>query len=186
MVGRSRRRRGVGPRGARHEGPGGCERGRVRVALREGFRPAGDLVFAATADEEVGDGFGLEWLVREHPELVRVDYAINEGGGERVELGRLAVLPLRRRREDERGVHARVRGRSGHASTPGIADNALVKAAPCISALGAFGRAVSLIPEVERFFEVTLGEVPPAEDALARARAELGRQRPRSSSRCSR
>ena len=30
---------------------------------REGFRPAGDLVFAATADEEVGEGFGLEWLV---------------------------------------------------------------------------------------------------------------------------
>ena len=34
---------------------------------REGFRPAGDVIFAATADEEVGDGFGLEWLVAGAP-----------------------------------------------------------------------------------------------------------------------
>ena len=31
---------------------------------REGWRGRGDLVFVAAADEEVGDGFGLEWLVR--------------------------------------------------------------------------------------------------------------------------
>jgi acetylornithine deacetylase/succinyl-diaminopimelate desuccinylase-like protein len=141
---------------------------------REGFRPAGDLVFAATADEEVGDGFGLEWLVRDHPELVRVDYAINEGGGERVELGGSAYYLCGVAEKMSTAFRLRVRGRSGHASTPGIADNALVKAAPLIASLGSFRGAVSLIPEVERFFEVTLGEVPRAQDALARARAELG------------
>src|SRR6266700_2199331 len=31
----------------------------IASLAREGFEPAGDLIFLATADEEVGDGFGL-------------------------------------------------------------------------------------------------------------------------------
>ena len=58
----------------------------IASLAREGFRPSGDLIFAATADEEAGAGFGLEWLCEEHPDAVRCDFAINEGGGERVEL----------------------------------------------------------------------------------------------------
>jgi acetylornithine deacetylase/succinyl-diaminopimelate desuccinylase-like protein len=62
-----------------------------------------------------------------------------------------------------------VRGRSGHASVPAIADNALVKAAPMIEALGRYEPPQALIPEVERFLEIVLGEVPPLEVALDRA-----------------
>ena len=54
---------------------------------REGFRPSGDLILALTADEEVNEDYGLSWLVREHPELVRADYSLNEGGGERCVFG---------------------------------------------------------------------------------------------------
>ena len=54
---------------------------------REGFEPSGDLIFVAAADEEVGDDFGLQWLVREHPEAVRCEFALNEGAGDRVVLG---------------------------------------------------------------------------------------------------
>ncbi|MGZ4360353.1 MAG: M20/M25/M40 family metallo-hydrolase, partial [Gaiellaceae bacterium] len=54
----------------------------IASLARDGFRPAGDIVFLATADEEVGVDVGLSWLCREHPDLVRVDYAINEGSGE--------------------------------------------------------------------------------------------------------
>ena len=59
----------------------------IASLAREGFKPPGDLVFVAAADEEVGDNYGLQWLCDEHPDAVRVDYAINEGGGERVEFG---------------------------------------------------------------------------------------------------
>ena len=51
----------------------------IASLAREGFEPAGDLIFAATADEEVGDDFGLSWLCEAHPDAVRCDYAINEG-----------------------------------------------------------------------------------------------------------
>src|SRR5438132_3438947 len=45
----------------------------IASLAREGFKPAGDLIFAATADEELGEGvdYGLPWLCREHPEAVR-------------------------------------------------------------------------------------------------------------------
>src|SRR5207248_9843356 len=59
----------------------------IASLAREGFEPAGDLIFAATADEEVGDDFGLSWLCSEHPDAIRCDYAVNEGGGDRLELG---------------------------------------------------------------------------------------------------
>ena len=64
----------------------------------------------------------------------------------------------------------RVRGRSGHASMPSIADNALVKAARYVEALGRYQPPKKMLPEVQAFLEAVLGEVPPLEDALERAR----------------
>src|ERR671927_542094 len=37
----------------------------IASLAREGFEPSGDLIFAATADEEVGAGFGAQWLCEE-------------------------------------------------------------------------------------------------------------------------
>src|SRR5207302_10394671 len=63
-------------------------------------------------------------------------------------------------------------GRSGHASMPGIADNALVKAAPLITALGTYEPELQLIPEVEALLETVTGERPATlDDVLERARA---------------
>src|SRR6266516_5582860 len=59
----------------------------VASLAREGFEPRGDLIFAGTADEEVGIDLGLSWLCHAHPEAVRCEYAINEGAGDRLELG---------------------------------------------------------------------------------------------------
>ena len=68
---------------------------------------------------------------------------------------------------------------------PGIADNALVKAARYVEALGAYEPPRELIPEAKGLLEAVLGEVPPLDEALARA-AELHPTCPHSSSRSSR
>jgi acetylornithine deacetylase/succinyl-diaminopimelate desuccinylase-like protein len=143
----------------------------IASLAREDFEPTGDLILAATADEEVGDGFGLEWLCEEHPDAVRCEYAINEGGGERVELadGR-AIYEATVAEKMTAPFVLRVRGRSGHASMPGIADNALVKAARLVERLAAFRPEPQLGPEVEAFLAVVLGEVPPAPQAVERTR----------------
>jgi acetylornithine deacetylase/succinyl-diaminopimelate desuccinylase-like protein len=144
----------------------------IASLAREGFKPSGDLIFAATADEEAGAGFGLEWLCEAHPDAVRCDFAINEGGGDRIEL------------EDGRPIYAptvaekmtapfllRVQGRSGHASMPRIADNALVNATRLIQRIAEYRPEPQLGPEVEGFMQAVLGELPPASEVVARVAA---------------
>jgi len=138
----------------------------IASLAREGFEPAGDLIFCATADEEVGAGFGASWLCEEHPDAVRCDYLINEGSGDRVELGGSAFYLCSVSEKKSAPFRLRVLGRSGHASMPGIADNALVKAAPLIQALGAYKPERQLIPEVEALLETVTGQAPSSPDQV--------------------
>jgi acetylornithine deacetylase/succinyl-diaminopimelate desuccinylase-like protein len=142
----------------------------MATLAREGWRGSGDLIFVAAADEEVGDGFGLEWLVEEHPDAVRADFSVNEGAGDRVELGGKVLYLCSTAEKMSSPFRLVVHGRSGHASMPGIADNALVKAAALIERLGAFQAQPQLIPEVEAFLAALLPEPPSAAGALAAAR----------------
>ena len=154
---------------------GHCAAAAVAVATlaREGSRPAGNVTFAACADEEVGKDFGLSWLCREHPDSVRSDYCINEGGGDRVVVDGRPVYLCSTAEKMSSPFLLRVRGRSGHASMPGIAENALVKAASLIERLGAFETTPRLLPEMEAFF-ATFGGVPEE----AEIRASLARLAP--------
>src|SRR3954465_3313200 len=148
----------------------------IASLAREGFEPAGALIFCATADEEVGAGFGASWLCEEHGDAVRCDYLVNEGSGDRVDLGGNAFYLCSVSEKMSAPFRLRVLGRSGHASMPGIADNALVKAAPLIEALGAYRPEQQLIPEVAALLETVTGTRPssPAEvPALAGGVAPL-------------
>jgi acetylornithine deacetylase/succinyl-diaminopimelate desuccinylase-like protein len=142
----------------------------LATLAREGFQPAGDIIFAACADEEVGEDHGLSWLCREHPDTVRADYCLNEGGGDRAEVnGRIVYLCATAEKMSSPFL-LRVHGRSGHASLPSIADNALVKAARLIERLGELAPAPRSLPETDEFFRAVLGEVPAPEEALDRLR----------------
>ncbi len=142
----------------------------LATLAREGFRPAGDLVFAAVADEEVGQGFGLPWLCEAHPEAVRTDYALNEGAGERIELlGRPFYLCSSAEKMSS-PFRLRVLGRAGHASMPGIADNALVKAARLIERLAGYRPEPQLGPETSAMVQAVAGRPLQAAEALELAR----------------
>jgi acetylornithine deacetylase/succinyl-diaminopimelate desuccinylase-like protein len=141
----------------------------IASLAREGFRPSGDLIFAATADEEVGAGFGLEWLCDAHPDAVRCDYAINEGAGDRLELGGNAYWICSTAEKMSAPFRIDVRGRSGHASMPGIADNALVKAARLIERIASYEAPRTVEPEVAAFLRIVGVEL----DSLEPAAREL-------------
>ena len=142
----------------------------IASLAREGFEPEGDLIFAACADEEVGDGFGLQWLCRAHPEAVRAEYCVNEGAGDRLVLGGGVFYACSTAEKMSAPFRLRVYGRSGHASRPGIADNALVKAAPLVERLGRFLDEPELGPEVEAFLRAVTGRVPAPEHAVEAVR----------------
>jgi acetylornithine deacetylase/succinyl-diaminopimelate desuccinylase-like protein len=142
----------------------------IASLAREGFDPAGDLIFVAAADEEVGQDFGLPWLCREHPEAVRADYAVNEGAGERIQLLGRPFYVCSAAEKMSSPFRLRVYGRAGHASIPGIADNALVKAAPLIEKLAAYRPEQRLGPETDALVQAVAGQPLAAAEALDLAR----------------
>jgi acetylornithine deacetylase/succinyl-diaminopimelate desuccinylase-like protein len=103
---------------------------------REGWRPArGELMVVTTVDEETGGGEGAVWLCENHPDTVRCDYVLNEGGGTVIPFDDTPVYGVC---VAEKGVFRftlTTRGRAGHASMPGVGDNALLKMAPLLEAL---------------------------------------------------
>jgi acetylornithine deacetylase/succinyl-diaminopimelate desuccinylase-like protein len=138
----------------------------IASLAREGFEPNGDLIFVAAADEEVGVDFGCSWLCREHPDAVRAEYVLNEGAGDRVEMGGKALYLVSTAEKMTSPFVLRVHGRAGHASMPGIADNALVKAAKLIQRLGEFSPQPQLEPEVAAFMKLVTGVDAPAPTEL--------------------
>jgi len=138
---------------------------------RERASLPGDVVLAIVADEEVGRDFGMSWLVRERADDVRTAFAVNEGGGERCVLGGRVFYLCGVAEKMTAPFRLRLTGRSGHASDPYAADNALLKAGPVLEAIARLEPPRTLIPEVQRFLEAVLGEVPPVEVALERARS---------------
>jgi len=103
---------------------------------REGWRPGrGDLLVVTTADEERGAAVGAQWLCREHPEEVRSDFVLNEGGGVAFELDGRRFYTLCVGEKGPCRFTLRARGVAGHASVPGLGDNALLKLAPALERL---------------------------------------------------
>jgi acetylornithine deacetylase/succinyl-diaminopimelate desuccinylase-like protein len=94
------------------------------------------LVVFATVDEETGGNEGAVWLCEEHPDKVRCDYVVNEGAGTVIPFDGTPVYGVC---VAEKGVFRftlTTRGAAGHASMPGVGDNALLKMAPLLRALG--------------------------------------------------
>ncbi len=106
-----------------------------RSLAERGFRPRGDLIFFAVADEESGSAHGARWMADHEPDAIRADYVLTENGG--LHSGP-AEAPYIGVSVGEKGVawrRLRVRGTPGHGSMPFRSDNALVKAAGVIQRL---------------------------------------------------
>jgi acetylornithine deacetylase/succinyl-diaminopimelate desuccinylase-like protein len=110
-------------------------------------------------DEETGGELGAQWITETHPDKVRCDMLVNEGGGAAFEYGgrrRYGVCCA------EKGVFrftVTTDGVAGHASIPGMGDNALLKMAAVLAALGARQPSYQLTSE-PRALLGALGEDP--------------------------
>lgn len=123
-----------------------------RSLADRGFRPRGDLIYFAVADEEAGSAHGARWVADEHPDAIRCDYVLTENGGlhSGPEGHRSITVNVA-----EKGVawrRLRVRGTPGHGSMPFGSDNALVTASKVVSRLADYRPA-------PRFHELWRGQV---------------------------
>jgi acetylornithine deacetylase/succinyl-diaminopimelate desuccinylase-like protein len=145
----------------------------MAALARSGHQPRGDLLYIAEADEEDGtEKVGLIWLVAERPDL-RTDYALNEGGGERLVLadGRV-VVPIVVGEKATLPVLVTALGEAGHASMPTAGANAIPRLARLIERLAAHRTERHVLPETRTMLEALVGPFDGAvDDAVARASA---------------
>src|SRR5512143_3751128 len=114
----------------------------MAVAFRHlattGFRPRGDLIYFAVADEESGSAYGMQWFAEHEPDSIRAHYVLTEEGGLHTGPKEQPYISIN---VGEKGVawrRLRVKGTPGHGSTPYKADNALMTAAAVIQRIGAY------------------------------------------------
>lgn len=114
----------------------------MAVAFRHlattGFRPRGDLIYFAVADEESGSAHGMQWMADHERDSIMADYVLTESGG--LHSGP-AERPYIGINVGEKGVawrRLRVRGTPGHGSAPFKANNALMTAAAVMQRIGAY------------------------------------------------
>lgn len=141
---------------------------------REGWQGNGDLVLCSVADEEVSVGIGASWIVAARPDLVRTDYVLNEGGGERIEHNGRIVYNVDVGEKMCSAFEITVHGRSGHASGAFISDNALPKIVPVIERIERMARPAHDLPEL-RAFLAGIGAEGADATALARQARESNR-----------
>ncbi|MEZ5341995.1 MAG: M20/M25/M40 family metallo-hydrolase [Acidimicrobiales bacterium] len=99
------------------------------------FRPKGDLIFFAVADEESGSAHGARWMADHHRDDIYADYVLTENGG--LHSGN-PEAPSISMTVGEKGVawrRLKIAGTPGHGSMPFRKDNALIKAAGVIQRL---------------------------------------------------
>lgn len=140
----------------------------IVLLKRRGVPLARDIIFAAVADEEAGSKHGARFLVERHPELVRAEYVLNEVGAYTFYFGDGVFYPIQ---VAEKGIcwfELTSHGTSGHGSMP-RPDNAIVRIARAIEALGTARLPFHAVPVVERFVRGLVERGP----ALAQRAAPL-------------
>src|ERR1700690_3826224 len=106
---------------------------------REGFKPDRDIIVALTADEEGGGPFnGIDWLLKNHRELIDAELALNEGGWGEISHGKKIANDLQVSEKYVINFRFEVRNKGGHSSIP-VADNAIYHLAGALERLARYG-----------------------------------------------
>jgi acetylornithine deacetylase/succinyl-diaminopimelate desuccinylase-like protein len=125
---------------------------------RSGWRPQrGELLVMAVVDEETGGALGAKWLCHAHPEKVRCDLLLGEGGGPHLELDGRRHYPVCCAEKGVFRFTVTASGEAGHASMPRLGENALLKLAPVLERFAAPAPELLLTPEPLAFL-AAIGE----------------------------
>jgi acetylornithine deacetylase/succinyl-diaminopimelate desuccinylase-like protein len=143
----------------------------LKRALSAGGGPLSrDVVFLATSDEEAGGEWGMGWLVKNHPEVLDAEFALNEGGRTRIIEGGQRYLAVQSAEKVSHVVTVTAHGSAGHAAIP-LPDNAIFSLARALETLSCYAEPV-MLTEITRKFFTQLAQVWPT-DAEKEAMLDL-------------
>ena len=146
-----------------------------RNVLDKGALLSRDVVFVANSDEEAGGDWGMGWLIKNHPELVKAEFALNEGGRTRIVQGTPLYLAIQNTEKVSHVVEVVASGAGGHASVP-LADNAIFRLGRALAKIGQHREPLDVKPTTREFF-LELSKVWP-DRAQRQAMADVASRAP--------
>lgn len=123
---------------------------------QEGYKPDRDIIVALETDEEIldRDGLGIQWLLRNHRDLIDAEFALNEGGGVGLKDGRPIRNSVQTSEKVSLSYQLEVKNKGGHSSVPSR-DNAIYRLAEGLVRLSKFSFPLKLNETTRAYFERT-------------------------------
>ncbi len=118
---------------------------------KEGFVPNRDIILALTADEENGKSNGVDWLLKNHRDLVDAEYVLNPDSGQ-VHTDKPLTLEFEATEKLYADYQVMAINAGGHSSLP-VADNAIYHVANALSALQHYSFPAEINPVTRGYFE---------------------------------
>jgi acetylornithine deacetylase/succinyl-diaminopimelate desuccinylase-like protein len=100
---------------------------------KEGYVPDRDLILALTADEEDGKSNGVDWLLKNHRDLIDAEFVLNPDGGQ-VHTDRPRAVEFEAAEKMYSDYEVMATNPGGHSSLP-VPDNAIYHLADALAAL---------------------------------------------------
>ena len=138
---------------------------------KEGFKPKRTVKLALTCGEEsVGAFNGAEWLATNKPELIAAEFALNEGGGGRLDKsGKKVSLSMQVGEKTVQNYRLETTNPGGHSSVP-RPDNAIYSLTAAVTKVGQYEFPIQFSDTTKTFFkrtaELTGGEMGKALTAV--------------------
>jgi len=139
-----------------------------RNVIDKGGTLSRDVIFVANSDEEQSGEWGMGWLIANHPELIRAEIALNEGGRTRIVGGKRLYVAVQNTEKVPHTVTVTAHGPGGHASIP-LAGNAILRLGRALAKISDYREPVQVNATTREFF-ARLGAVwPNREERFAMA-----------------
>ncbi|HEX4773673.1 MAG TPA: M20/M25/M40 family metallo-hydrolase [Bryobacteraceae bacterium] len=149
---------------------------------QEGFQPNRDIIVALTADEEGGSSNGVDWLLKNHRDLIEAEYVLNpDAGGVLLENGKVEEFFVEATEKLYADFELTARNPGGHSSLP-VPDNAIYHIAGALDRLQRFTFPFELNAVTRAYFKASaerkgnakaadmlaILQTPPDPDSIAR------------------
>jgi acetylornithine deacetylase/succinyl-diaminopimelate desuccinylase-like protein len=122
-----------------------------RNVVDKGGTLSRDVIFVANSDEEQSGEWGMGWLIANHPELIRAEFAVNEGGRVRIVGGKQLYVAVQNTEKVSHVVTVTAHGPGGHASVP-LAGNVVLRLGRALAKLSDYREPVQVNPTTREFF----------------------------------
>jgi acetylornithine deacetylase/succinyl-diaminopimelate desuccinylase-like protein len=119
---------------------------------KQGFQPDRDLILALTADEEGGKSNGVDWLLKNHRDLIESAFVLNaDSGGVDLEHGKPVSFNVEATEKLYGDYQLMATNPGGHSSLP-VPDNAIYHVADALTRLQAYTFPFELNPVTRAYF----------------------------------